>query len=417
MVDSGLIRRLDRSLGQPICFLFSLLHALTPKRSPEPVKRILVVELFEMGAAIMASPAIRLLKTQYPQAEIYCLCTDTVRETWALLGLIPTENILAVESKTVSRFAFSLVSRIRQLRSLKLDLLIDLELFMRIPSIIAFLSGAKRKVGFYRHNMEGLYRGTYYDGRVAFNQNTHISKNFLALALAAAEPGADYPDSKVAIDPRRLTLPAYRSDPDLAAEVRRKLKRVFPDYRDQPMILVCPDVGQNLAVRNYPRESFAVAIKAILAARPDHLVVLIGTRRDQPTCQWIVGRVDHPQCIDFSGQTVSLIELLELISMAELLIGNDNGPLHFASMTSCRILGLFSTDSPFMYGPLGRCVVLYPFYQCSPCISAFNHKRSRCTDNRCLQTLPPERVGDYALRLLEDKLTFHTCNNEVPYLF
>ena len=417
MVDSGLIRRLDRSLGQPICFLFSLLHALTPKRRPAPVKRILIVELFEMGAAIMASPALRLLKARYPQAEIYCLCTDTVRETWSLLSLIPPENILAVESKTVSRFTFSLLSRIRQLRSLKLDLLIDLELFMRLPSIIAFLSGTKRKVGFHRYEMEGLYRGTYYDGRVPFNQNAHISKNFLALAMVAVGQGTDYPAPKAAVDLRDLTLPSYRSDPALAAEVQRKLKCVFPDYRNQPLVLVCPDVGRNLAVRNYPRESYAAAVKTIMGAKPGHLIVLIGTRRDQPTCRWIAGQVDHPQCIDFSGQTASLTELLELIAMAELLIGNDNGPLHFASLTSCRILGLFSTDSPFMYGPLGRCVVLYQFYQCSPCISAFNHKRSRCTDNRCLQTLPPERVSDYALRLLEDKLVCHTCNNEVPYLF
>ena len=127
--------------------------------------------------------------------------------------------------------------------------------------------------------------------------------------------------------------------------------------------------------------------------------------------------VGHKQCIDFSGRTATLTELLELIHLASLLIGNDNGPLHFASMTSCKILALFSAESPLLYGPLGNCVILYQFYQCSPCISAFNHKHTRCTDNRCLKTLHPDLVSDYAIQLLEDRVSYHTCNNGVPYLF
>jgi ADP-heptose:LPS heptosyltransferase len=417
MIDSDFLRSLDKNLGQPLCFLFSLFHFFKRRNRDVLVKNILVVELFEMGAAVMAYPALRCLQKSYPGANVYCLCTDSVREAWEVLNIVPGDRILAVESRGLFRFGFSLLSCLVRLRRIKIDLAIDLGLFMRIPSIIAFLSGAKLTAGFNRCEMEGLYRGSYYDYPVAFNQNTHIVKNFLALALTAINKTNDSPNFKGGIDFRDHEFPRYRSNSGISAGVKQKLREAYPDYQRQPLILVCPDVGGNLPVRNYPQDLYAAAIKKILMKKPECLVVLIGTVENRETCDRIAKEVGHKRCIDFSGQTTSLTELLELFLLAELLIGNDNGPLHFASMTPCKILGLFSAESPFLYGPLGDCVVLYQFYQCSPCLSAYNHKHTRCTDNRCLKTLDPDRVGDYALGLLEGKATYRTCNNRVPYLF
>lgn len=417
MMDSEFIRSLDKNIGQPVCFFFSLLNFFKRKNRSIPVKNILILELFEMGAAVMAYPSIRYLQKSYPQANIYCLCTDSVKEAWEALNIFPSGHILSIESKSFFRFGFSLLSRIVQLRKIKIDLLIDLELFMRVSSMIAFLAGAKLTSGFSRYEMEGLYRGNYYDYPVAFNQNTHIAKNFLALVLAAINKKNDTPNYKCGIDIWDYEFPRYRSNSDICAGMKRKLSDAYPDYHQQPIILLCPDVGRNLSVRNYPQGLYATAIKTILLNKPDSLVVLIGTIKDRETCDRIAKEVGHKQCIDFSGQTATLTELLELFHLAALLIGNDNGPLHFASMTSCKILALFSSESPFLYGPLGNCVILYQFYQCSPCLSAYNHKRTRCTDNQCVKTLHPDLVSDYAIRLLEDRVSYHTCNNRVPYLF
>jgi ADP-heptose:LPS heptosyltransferase len=99
-----------------------------------------------------------------------------------------------------------------------------------------------------------------------------------------------------------------------------------------------------------------------------------------------------------------------------LLISNDNGPVHFASLTQTPIVALFSTDSPFVYGPLGNCVILYTFFHCSPCISFLNNKRSRCVNNLCLQTLPPAMVLEHSLRIMESNLTYRTINGVQNYL-
>lgn len=416
MMDSVFLRGLDRHIGRPVCFLFSLLNLFRRKGRQAAVRNIVILELFEMGAAVMAYPAIRRLQKSYPQANFYCLCTDSVEEAWEALHVFPAGHILPVESKGIFRFGSSLLSRIVQLRRMQIDLLIDLELFTRISSIIAFLSGAKRISGFHRYDMEGLYRGSYYDHPVLFNQNTHIATNFLALVVAAADERNEVPRFKGVVELRGSEFPRHDSDSEISAAMKRRLKEACPDYDGQPIVLVCPDVGGNLPIRNYPWESYAAAIKAILLKKPDSLVVLIGTIKNRETCVRIVREVGHRQCIDFSGKTATLKELLELLHLAALLIGNDNGPLHFASMTPCRILALFSAESPFLYGPLGNCVVLYQFYQCSPCLTAYNHKQTRCADNRCVNTLHPDLVSDYAVRFLENKLTPRTCNNRLPYL-
>lgn len=75
----------------------------------------------------------------------------------------------------------------------------------------------------------------------------------------------------------------------------------------------------------------------------------------------------------------------------------------------------YPDDSPYMYGPIGAAVILYEFFQCSPCISAFNHKTSRCNNNLCLQAITPERVFDFAVKVIEGKVRLGTINGEVPY--
>ena len=72
------------------------------------------------------------------------------------------------------------------------------------------LSGASRRVGFYRFHNEGLYRGEMLTHRVAYNPHIHVAKNFVALvdALLAATPTVPY--SKTLIDDDQIDPPVIR---------------------------------------------------------------------------------------------------------------------------------------------------------------------------------------------------------------
>lgn len=415
MKDSRSIRFLDKYLGILICSVFSLINKFRFKKDVKHIRNVLIIEIFEMGASIMSYPSIKYIKEKLNNPNIYCLCLEKVKDPWGLSDIIPEKNIITINGTNLFTFVKSLIKQIIFLRRKDLDLVIDLELFTRISSIISFLVKSKLRAGFYKYELDGLYRGDFYDFRCSFNQNSHISKNFLALTKTAVNHASYNPNYKSKIRTSEIILPSYESDPVLRMEVKKKIKKFYP-YRYDSIILISPDVGRTLPIRNYPKDYFVKVIKKLLRNYSDHLILLIGTKENWQVCSFIADEVDNKRCINFCNQTTTLKELVELMSFSKLLICNDNGPIHFASLTPINTLALFSTDSPFMYGALGKCVVLYSFFHCSPCICAFNHKDSRCKDNLCLKSISPDKVFNFSVKIMNDELAYRTVNGGIRYI-
>lgn len=416
MRDSRKLRLVDKYVGVVICSALSIVAKLKPASKNRQIKNILVIELFEMGAAMMVYPSLQYIKNNVENATVYCLTLKSIKSSWELLDIIPSENIYAIDDKNLFSFFTSLFSNILELRKSNIDLIIDYELFMRVSAIISFMIKSKFRVGFNKYEMEGLYRGSFYDFKCAFNQNAHIAKNFLSLTKTALNFEHEYPNYKGHISASELSVPVYKTNAQLRESVQNKIKALYPEYENNKFILVSPDVGYNLTIRNYPKNLLAEAINKILHNFPEKLILLVGTRDNMETCNDVSEKVNHERCINFCNQAPSLREFFELLHTSELLITNDNGPAHFAGATGTKILALFSTDSPFIYGPLGNCVVMYSFYQCSPCISAYNHKTSKCSNNLCLQSIKPEAVYEMAVKIINGTVPFRTVNGFLRYV-
>ena len=76
-VDS--MRRIDRRLGVPLCFLLSILNSIVSIFRRKPAKpdtsRTLFIELSEMGSAILVDPAMRKLQRE-AGAELFFVIFD-----------------------------------------------------------------------------------------------------------------------------------------------------------------------------------------------------------------------------------------------------------------------------------------------------------------------------------------------------
>jgi ADP-heptose:LPS heptosyltransferase len=415
MEDSKKIRFLDKYAGSSICFAFTLINKMRPRRKVDNIRNILIIELFEMGAAIMAYSSLRYIKENLDDPNIYVITLDRVKPSWDILDIIPEENFFSIKGKNLFTFITSLLRQVWALRKRRIDLIIDFELFMRIPAIISFLIKSRLRAGFNRYLIEGLYRGGFYDINCAFNQNVHISKNFLALTKSAIHQEKNIPNHKGTIKNSEIKIPKYRSNARLKKSIIEKIKKIYTlDKND--IYVVSPDVGKVLAVRNYPKDYLVEVIRKLLKYNKRAIAVLIGIDENMPICNYIEKHVNDERCINFCSQTESIFELMELLSLSKLVITNDNGHAHFAAMAETKTIALFSTDSPFMYGPLGKCVILYSHFHCSPCINAFNHKSSVCNNNLCLQSIKPDTVVRYSIDLLNGKLKYKTINNEIPYI-
>jgi ADP-heptose:LPS heptosyltransferase len=75
------------------------------------------------------------------------------------------------------------------------------------------------------------------------------------------------------------------------------------------------------------------------------------------------------------------------------MVSNDSGPPNFASLTEMPTIVLFGPETPLLYKPLGENVqAVYAGFTCSPCVSAYNHRKSLCTDNKCMQAIKVDEV-------------------------
>jgi ADP-heptose:LPS heptosyltransferase len=90
-----------------------------------------------------------------------------------------------------------------------------------------------------------------------------------------------------------------------------------------------------------------------------------------------------------------LRELLTLYSMADVLVTNDSGPGHFASLTPVHAVVMFGPETPRLFGPLAASTtVIWKELACSPCVSVFNHRLSPCRNNVCMQLITVDEVFD-----------------------
>ena len=401
-----LMRYLDKWLGIPLCFIFSVMNrALRPfatKKAPEQIKKILIVQLSERGAVILAHSAVVKVKELFPQAALYYAIFEEMKESIQLLQTVPDDHILTVRSDSLAGFIMSTVKMIGAVRKEKMDVVIDFELFSRISTLLSYLTGARIRVGFNKFYMEGLYRGTLQTHRVLYNHLKHISLNFLSLAYALREDPATIPLSKVAVQTNDIQVPGIASAPDAQKKMLQKLQRVCPEItREKTIIVFNPNGSELLPLRRWPMKNYGELAQKLLK-NPSVYIVVTGSKSERKDAAMFCDALRNRRCINLAGET-SFRELIDLYALADLLVSNDSGPPNVASLTDIKVLVFFGPETPACYKPLGENVeVLYADLLCSPCVSAYNHRKSPCRDNKCLQVITVDEVYERISTLIPD---------------
>lgn len=389
------MRRIDALVGRPLCLLAGawarLMDRMQPKRPEGDPGRILFVELSEMGSTILAAPTIQRARALSGQQPCFVIFEKNVASL-RLLGLFDEADVFCFPDTSLVDMAEGLVRFRRWCRDRGVTTVVDLELFARVSSLLSVASGARQRVGFDNFRAEGLYRGNHLTHRVAYNPYQHMSANFMALLDALEGPRCTEPGPKR--EPRSSQqVVGAPVKLDRQQHLRAELERRCTIPADARLVVLNPEAGALLPIRNWPRARFVELSRRLLAEDPNTVVVLMGVPDGHDTIREIHAGVDDPRCVDFVGCTRDLDDVLQLCHMAEVLVTNDSGPAHFATLTPVGVVTLFGPETPVLYGPRGpRAVNLHEPLACSPCLTAFNHRNSGCTDNLCLQAITVERV-------------------------
>lgn len=352
-----------------------------------------------MGSHVLAYPMYQHIKRKYPEASLYVLLFKNNREILELLDLVPTENILTIDDRSIATFVRDIFHVLALMRKIKFEVVIDCELFARISSLLSFWCGAKIRVGFHPYTQEGLYRGDFINRPVLYNPYHHISRQFINLVEAI--DSNTVPTSKRTEAPQKPKAPSARLDAKEIDQMKRRLYQDFRQVRGRKLVLIYPG-GGILPIRAWPLSYFCTLSTALLER--GYVVGVIGLDRDKGCASTILAHCRNERCIDLTGYTKTVRELMAVFHLASLLITNDGGPGQFAAMTNIPSIIFYGPETPVLYGPLDeKAVIFYGDISCSPCLTAYNHRNSPCDgDNLCLKSIRPERVISKAMKLLED---------------
>ncbi len=348
--SSLVLGRLVSALLHPLWFLFTR-GKHHPEIDPQSIKRILISEFGCIGDLILINPALEILRSEFPSAEIDVIVNQPASELVSLIPAITGVHTYTApwnQNRTSMKLWIHTLSLIRKLRERRYDLAIDFNGDLR-NILLLYLVKPKYRSGYTATG--GKYLLTHPE-EFPFHKHQVLRAVDLVSRLANRE-----------ID----DIPAPRLNTN-------RLVDTVPDIRNA--IVLHP--GANHAERRWSADRWNALI-GILGKKYE--LVLI----ESPECESINKiKTNYPELNYFSG---SLLDMAAFLPRQKLLIGMDSMSVHLATALGIPALALFGIQNPELTAPFGENgYVLQPSEACT-------HKRKNwrlC--GQCLNMIIPEDV-------------------------
>ena len=410
-ISVNTMRAIDHWVGVPLCAIASPLVALMDGiknvfgRGPEVPKKLLFIELSEMGSAILVDPAMR--NAQARGAELFFLIFKSNRASLTLLNTVKPENIFTIDSSSLGGLIKDTLRFLIIAHRHRIDTVIDLELFSRFTALLTGLCGARRRVGYHIFHGEGLWRGFMLTRKVHYNPHIHITKNFLSLIHAAFAKQIEVPFSKIQIPDSEVRLEQAVINPIALEKVRERIEKLATEagveytQGKNRLILINPNASDLLPQRRWAQQRFSELIQSVHQQYPSDLILITGSPAEFDYVEKVRVVANIKNALNFAGQ-VSFAELPPLYTLSDVMVTNDSGPGHFSAVTPLRTVVLFGPETPALYGSIGNSIAITANLACSPCVSAANHRKTPCQDNVCMQAITVSQVLDKVGIQLQD---------------
>ena len=397
----------------PLCVLLTLVRRLQdvwsyitgrPSRDREklgPDPCVVIVKLSEMGSTVLAVPALQRLCRLHPGAKLYYVCFDENRAVLDILPGIRWEAVHTIRTGSLLAVLRDSWRVMLQLRKLKPDVAIDLEVFSRASAALIFASGATWRVGFHRFRAEGMNCGDLFTHRLSYNSHLHTTGAFLAMVEALAADAGDLPLLKQIVRTPEALAPFEPAESQRQSVLAKLRQRGCPVGESPPIVLLNANTSDLLPLRKWPTERFEELARRCLMLDEHIWVVLTGAAKEASAIEALRTRIGQARVISMAGQT-TLSELLALYHLGRVLVTNDSGPVHFAALTPISVVALFGPETPNLYGPLGkRHTSITARLACSPCIHVYNARATACKNNLCMQAITVDEVFSAVRESLE----------------
>jgi ADP-heptose:LPS heptosyltransferase len=399
------LQRTDRWVGSPLCAILTFLRRIFESAAPSgprQVRRILFVKFAEQGSTVLAYPAICRAIDMVGRENVYFVVFEDNRFVLDAMGVIPERNVITLSTRSPLGLALSALRAVHQVRRIGIDGVVDLEFLTRFSAIVTFTTGAKSRVGFHTFFGDGPYRGDLMTHRLLYNAHLHTSDMFEAMVEALTRDPAVLPTFDFRPSSNK-PLPKFRPSADEVTEMEALLERENPRLDSAPLILLNPNASDLLPLRRWPALHYVELARRLLRFYPDLFVGFTGAPDEAAPNNRLADEVGSDRVIRLAGKT-TLRQLLVLYIRSEILVTNDSGPAHFASLTPIHVVTLFGPETPALFGARSQnTTALWAGIACSPCVNAYNNRQSVCRNNLCMQAITVDDVFEKVTQVYDSR--------------
>jgi ADP-heptose:LPS heptosyltransferase len=335
---------------------------------PGALREVLVLRLDRIGDVLMSLPALHDLRRALPRARIRLAVGQWSRDA---ARSAPVDDLVVWSAPWAGRpdeGADSLGELWRKAGALSgLDLALDLQGDVR-ASILLWRTRAPLRVGY--ANTGGAYLLTHVvplDETVSWvEQNRRAVRCIAGDATGPPDLGA------------------------LAAEARAEGERLLAALglgSRRPLVGIHPGGGRR--VKQWPTNRWS-AVGARLQRERGARILITGSEADRPLAAAVASGFPEPP-VDLTGR-LSVGETMALVSVLDLFLSADTGPMHMACALRTPSVSLFGPSDPVRYfsgadhDPALHRVVRAELW-CSPC------NLIRRPPVECAEADPPECLG------------------------
>ncbi len=313
-------------------------------------------------------PIIKNLKANFQGSRISVLVNEGGD---SLLRLLPEVfDVIAFKRKDIKKRwgIINFLQFLKDIRKKNFDMVIIIPQSDR-PTIIAFATGAKIRIGYessswWRNSL--LTHKIKYDSK---NNNTHLVEHNLQIL---SDLGLKLYDRELS-----LKIPEHH--------IKAISKRFnIPSNRDNKSILIHP--GARGFLRQWRAENFA---KVINAFSDNYRIYLIGGLSEDNIIKEIQKKLIRPPYI--ISTELNLIEYAALCSLSDIFIGNDSAPIHIAAATGMFVIGLYGPTLSKFCKPWTQKSLLFDV-STLPCRQCEQDKCLNPEIKACIDEIKPEDV-------------------------
>jgi heptosyltransferase-2 len=326
--------------------------------------KILIRATNWVGDAIMALPALRAVRSRFPEAEIAILARPYVAAIYK--GQQVCDDLIDADNKS---------NLLQELRAHKFDAALLLQNAFH-AAWLAWRAGIPERIGYARDG-----RGLLLTKAVPVPKSGEIPvhEQYYYLELLRRAGWLDsLPDESFI----KLNVPEENA--------QRGAELLLSAGANPGRTRIAIGAGASYgSAKCWPPDRFAELANR-LQAQADVDVILFGTSAEAAVSSAIIAGMRRPP-IDLTGKT-SIADLPALLSQCHLFIGNDSGAMHVAAAVGLPVIAVFGPTDPLGTAPVTpRCIIVQEKPYCSPCFLR------RCpTDHRCMTSIAPGAVESAA---------------------